>query len=198
MKKLSQAIVNDVTQRYINNLLALWELSTKHSSWYSDANQTMQEIASDYNVSVENVAYIIATLSPALSWMKNIEGARAFFDEWFGRSDSSNCQTAYGTNVKKCSEYMFGVRSDAPTGRKVSSFYRNLLGDFDAVTLDRHAIRAARWGMRNLKSESGEQKICGQEFSVIQNAYKYAASCAGVSVAEFQATLWTLFAQQSN
>ncbi len=195
MKTINQAIVTDVTQRYTNNLLALWEMSTKHSSWYSDENQTIQEIASDYNVSVENVAYITATLSPALSWMANIESTRAFFDEWFGRSDSSNRQTAYGTNVKKCSEYMFGVRSDTPTGRKVSAFYCNLMGDYSIVTLDRHAIRAARWGKRNMQKESGEQVICRQEFRVVQQAYHIAAQCVGVSVAEFQATLWVLFAQ---
>lgn len=193
--KISQAIKDDVTERYTNNLLALWELSTKQSNWYSDANQTLQEIASDYNVSVENVAYITATLSPALSWGANIESTRAFFDEWLGRSDSSNRQTAYGTNVGKCTEYMLGVRSGNPMGRKVSCFYHNLIGDYSVVTLDRHAIRAARWGKRNMKKESGEQDICQQEFRVVQDAYNIASQCVGVSVAEFQATLWVLFCQ---
>lgn len=192
--KIKQAIISDVTERYINNLLALWELSTKHSSWYSDAHIVIKDIAKDYNVSVEDVAYVTATLSPALSWRANIESTRAFFDEWHGRQ-TSNRQTAYGTNVGKCTQYMFGVRSGTPTGQKVSAFYSNLLGNYDVVTLDRHAIRAARWGVRNLESESGEQKICGQEFAVVENAYRRAASCAGVSVAEFQATLWILFCQ---
>jgi hypothetical protein len=196
--KINQAVVNDVTQRYINNLLALWELSSKHSSWYSDAHIAIKDIAKDYNVSAESVAYVVATLSPALSWNANVESTLAFFDSWFGGTGSSKRQTAYGTNVQKCVQYMFGERKGVPTGQKVSAFYSNLLGDYSVVTLDRHAIRAARWGMRNLGKESGEQKICEAEFAVVGNAYRYAAGCVGVSVAEFQATIWVLFAQKSN
>lgn len=192
--KIKQAVIDDVTQRYINNLLALWTKSTKQSSWYSEANQTIQEIACDYNVSVENVAYITATLSPALSWEMNLESTKAFFDSWFGRYGNSR-QTAYGANVRKCVGYMLGERRGVPTGQKVSAFYRNLLKDDQAVTLDRHAIRAARWGKRQLQKESGEQDICRQEFRVVQDAYNIAAQCVGVSVAEFQATLWVLFAR---
>lgn len=192
--KISQAIKDDVTERYTNNLLALWELSTKQSNWYSDAHLVIKDIANEYGVSLDAVAYVTATLSPALSWMRNIESTRAFFDEWFGRYGNSR-QAAYGSNVRKCSDYMFGLRSGNPTGRKVSAFYQNLLGDTQALTLDRHAIRAARWGLRNLTKESGVQDICQQEFAVVENAYRRTADMVGVDVAVFQATIWTLFCQ---
>lgn len=194
MRNISQAVKNDVTQRYVNNLLALFEISAKRSEWYCDANNTIALIASEYNVCVESVAYVVATLSPALSWRANLESTKAFFDSWFDRY-SDNRQTGYGTNVQKCVQYMTGVRNGQPTGRKVSAFYRNLLGDYSVVALDRHAIRAARWGLRNFSGESGVQEICSQEFAVVENAYKIASQCAGLSVAEFQATIWILFAQ---
>lgn len=192
--KISQAIKDDVTERYTNNLLALWELSTKQSNWYSDAHLVIKDIANEYGVSLDAVAYVTATLSPALSWMRNIESTRAFFDEWFGRYGNSR-QAAYGKNVRKCIDYMFGLRVGKPTGRKVSAFYSNLLGDYSYVTLDRHAIRAARWGLRNLTKGSGVQDICQQEFAVVENAYRRTADIVGVDVAVFQATIWILFCQ---
>lgn len=196
MKTIAQVIVNDVTQRYVNNLLALWGLSAKASNWYALANAELQVIADVFSVDMECVAYVVATLSPALSWQKNLESAYAFFAGWFGNHNYAHCkQTAYGSNVRKCTEYMFGVRPGTPTGQKVSAFYANLLGDYSVVTIDRHAIRAARMGVRNMEKESGEQKICVAEFTVVENAYRYAASCVGVSVAEFQAVIWVLFCQ---
>lgn len=197
MKKLSQAIVSDVTERYTNNLLRLASVANEQGLdgfWYVYQRYTLLSIANDYGVSLDAVTYVTATLSPALSWEKNLEGTRAFFDEWFGRCGNSR-QTAYGTNVGKCSEYMFGVRSGIPTGRKVSAFYRNLLGDTQALTLDRHAIRAARMGVRNMGGESGEQKICDAEFAVVENAYRKAANLLGVSPSYLQALVWQLFCQ---
>lgn len=197
MKKLSQAIVNDVTERYTNNLLRLASVAIEQGLdgfWYMYQRYTLLSIANDYGVSLDAATYVTATLSPALSWEKNLEGTRAFFDEWFGRY-GNNRQTAYGTNVGKCTEYMFGVRSGNPTGRKVSAFYRNLLGDTQALTLDRHAIRAARWGVRNMGKESGVQDICQQEFAVVENAYRKAAKLLGFSPAYLQALVWQLFCQ---
>lgn len=197
MKKLNQAIVNDVTERYTNNLLRLASVAIEEGLdgfWYTYQRYTLLSVANDYNVTLENVVYVTATLSPALSWERNLESTRAFFDEWFGRYGNSR-QTAYGTNVLKCVQYMQGQRQDAPTGRKVSAFYRNLLGDTQALTLDRHAIRAARMGLRNLEKESGEQKICGQEFAVVENAYRKAANLLGVSPSYLQALVWQLFCQ---
>lgn len=197
MKKLSQAIVNDVTERYTNNLLRLASVANEQGLdgfWYVYQQYTLLSIANDYGVSLNTVTYVTATLSPALSWEKNLESVKAFFDGWFGRY-GNNRQTAYGSNVRKCSDYMFGLRSGKPTGRKVSAFYQNLLGDTQTLTLDRHAIRAARWGVRNMGGESGEQKICGQEFAVVENAYRKAAELLEVSPSYLQALIWQLFCQ---
>lgn len=195
--KISQVVVNDVTERYVNNLLRLASVAIKEGLdgfWYASQRYVLLGIANEYGVSLDTVAYVTATLSPALSWEKNLESTKAFFDEWFGRCNN-NRQTAYGSNVKKCSEYMFGLRQGTPTGRKVSCFYRNLMGDKQALTLDRHAIRAARMGIRNFERESGEQKICQQEFAVVENAYRKAAKLMGVSPAYLQALVWQLFCQ---
>lgn len=198
MKTINQAIVMDVTERYTNNLLRLAGVAIEEGLdgfWYVYQRYTLLSIANEYGVSLDAVAYVTATLSPALSWDKNIESTRAFFDEWFGRTNSNNRQTAYGLNVRKCAHYMSGIRNGVPTGRKVSAFYRNLLGDNQALTLDRHAIRAARWGLRDFRKESGEQKICSAEFAVVEAAYRKAARIMGVSPSYLQALVWQLFCQ---
>lgn len=195
--RISQAIKDDVTERYTNNLLRLASVADEQGLdgfWYVYQRYTLLSIANDYGVSLDAATYVTATLSPALSWGKNLESTRAFFDEWFGRY-GNNRQTAYGTNVLKCEQYMQGQRQGAPAGRKVSAFYRNLLGDTQALTLDRHAIRAARWGVRNFTGESGEQKICGAEFAVVENAYRKAAKLLEVSPSYLQALIWQLFCQ---
>ena len=195
--KFSQVVVNDVTERYVNNLLRLASVAIEQDLdgfWYVYQRYTLLSIANNYGVSLDTVTYVTATLSPALSWEKNLESVKAFFDEWFGRY-GNNRQTAYGTNVLKCEQYMQGQRQGAPTGRKVSAFYRNLLGDTQALTLDRHAIRAARWGVRNMGKESGVQDICQQEFTVVENAYRKAAKLMEVSPSYLQALIWQLFCQ---
>jgi hypothetical protein len=69
------------------------------------------------------------------------------------------------------------------------------MGDTQALTLDRHAIRAARCGLRNMGGESGEQRICGAEFCVVQDAYRKAAKLLEVSPSYLQALVWQLFCQ---
>jgi len=143
---------------------------------------------------MERVAFVVATLSPALSWKANKESAEAFFQEWAGLPATAR-QTAYGANVAKCWAYMAQGELRQPTGRKVSAFYKNLLGDYSVVTIDRHAIRAARWGKRDMDKESGTQDICKQEFDIITQAYILAANMVGEKPARFQAKIWSLFCQ---
>lgn len=181
---------------YIENLMDCWAVADKSGlDWYARAREQCQAIANEFMVPLETVVWCIATLSPGVPWDNgaNIESAQGVLAIHFFANNNGYSIRAYGANVRKCLEYLEGKRSGLPSGPKVSAFYRNILGDWSQVTLDRHAIRAARQGVQNLDAASGVQDVSTIERSAILDAYLHCAEVAGVTPAQFQAAVWTLF-----
>ncbi len=188
----------NLTEKYIANVLQVWEVAKSRqlteTTWYAEAFNLLIDIAGQYNVTVEDVAWVTATLSPHLSWRMNIESVYAFFDSWYGREKQCS-QSAYGTQVYKCELYMSGELSGLPTGRKVEAFYRNLLGDKSAVTFDRHMYRICTQGARNIDAMSGDANIGTIEFRCGVKAIEYCAKLLCVEPAELQSITWQVVCQ---
>ncbi len=188
----------NLTETYISNVLQVWEVAKSrqltNTTWYSEAFNLLLDIAGEYNVTVENVAWVVATLSPHLSWYANVNSAYAFFDDWLGYAKQYP-QTAYGTQVHKCELYMSGELSGLPTGRKVESFYRNLLGDKTSVTFDRHMYRICTQGARNIDAMSGDANIGTIEFRCGVAAIKYCAKLLCIEPSDLQSITWQVVCQ---
>lgn len=73
--------------------------------------------------------------------------------------------------------------SDACTGEKVRNFYRAILGDPDAVVLDRWALRAAG---------HPRDTATPVQYRRIADEYRAAAAIVGESPRDFQAVIWTV------
>lgn len=72
-------------------------------------------------------------------------------------------------------------------GDKVTNFYRAILGDTDAVVLDRHALRAAGH-LRDTATPLQYRRIAEQ--------YRAAAAAAGESPRDFQAIVWVVLRER--
>ena len=188
----------NLTEKMVTNILKVWEIAKSRqlhlTDWYREANHTLLEIAAEYGISLENAAWVCATLSPNLRWDKNIHATISFLDEWFGR-ERQYVQNAYGPQVYKCELYMSGELSGLPTGRKVNPFYRNLLGDYSVLTVDRHCGRCVLDGTKDLEKPTGDVVLGEIEYRCCVAAHEIVSGLLGYSVAELQAITWQVFNQ---
>lgn len=200
MNNKQKAIHERNAQRaMVLNILAVWEVAKAdgldQTDWYRDAFDECLFLADKFDLTIEQVAWIVATLSPHLSWRSNVTSAIAFLSKWLGvESGYSNC--AYGKQTHKCELFMLGELDGLPTGRKVNPFYQNLLLNYDAVTIDRHAWRIAQLGTRNLDQESGDGEFGDVDHRVCVRAYREVAEYLGIRPAELQAIIWQVVARE--
>lgn len=106
--------------------------------WYLAANSIARDISTDTGVAVAQCAGVLAALSPQTSWAENIRLAHE------ACSDPTTPTTGHTTDATdKADRILTGEDPLAVLGgRKVRSFYRNILTPTTAgpVTVDRHAI----------------------------------------------------------
>ena len=184
----------------VKNIFAVWEVAKERqldkTDWYLDAFHECMRLAGEFDLPVEKIAWIVATLSPHLSWHSNLQSAISFLSSWRGIPyHYRNC--AYGKQTYKCELYMLGELSGLPTGRKVHAFYHNLLLDYSHVTIDRHAWRIALLGTRNLDSDSGDGEFGDVDFRVCVRAYKTVATQLEISPALLQSIVWQVVAREN-
>jgi len=188
-----------VEKLYTHNVLSVYNLAVKQgyqdTSWYDAARIVLAEIAESFDMVLSDVAWIAATLSPHLSWELNKQSTIAFLSSWYGiPCNFSNA--AYGKNTQKCVSYMLGEIDGMPSGPKVSAFYLNLLGDYSALTIDRHAMRIALFGTWKVTEETGDMAPSKNEHRLITKAYENVAQMLGISAVELQAITWQVVSQK--
>lgn len=76
------------------------------------------------------------------------------------------------------------------SGRKVQNFYRNLVGDENAVTLDTWMLRLFGWYDRHKGTPSKNQ------YDRMADVFRKVARHNGYAPAEFQAMLWVRFRER--
>jgi hypothetical protein len=115
--------------------------------WYDDAHRIAEDLAFEYQYSLEVTAGVIAALSPLMSWAGNVRLATQACENGGIRYG------ALGANIDKADRILHGEkvsdvlgREDSKSGHKVRAFYRSILTrgrDAYAVTVDRHAAAIA-------------------------------------------------------
>lgn len=132
-------------------------------------------------------AGILAALSPRIQWSYNITAARAVAIRPYLRP--SGIFTSSWLKAQRI------CNGDAPSkvlgGRKVTSFYRNILGDDSVVCVDGHAYRLAVGP--GCKGKHLERK---GEYDRVEASYILAARQAGVSPTTMQACTWLVRQQE--
>jgi len=151
--------------------------------WYQREYRWVANLAEDTGYNHEQVAAIAAVLSPRTRWdrAKSLTVLAVYGNDITGM--------ALGRSVRKVEMILAGVDpAQVVSGPKVTSFWHNLCGDLDWVTIDTHAFTQAsgrdyndggahfldRWGVYGTYSE----------------AFRTVAREVGLLPAEFQAALW--------
>lgn len=150
-------------------------------AWYSAAGSIARVVAGGHDISHEAGAGILAALSPQCSWDENVVRALAHADgEDVGATADS---------LSKADRLASGADAfDVLGGRKVRSFWRNILGQHHHVTVDRHAV-AIVFG-RALSDREIKLLERPGPYVIIAAAYRAAARRHGIEASTLQAVTW--------
>ena len=156
-------------------------------AWYQDAHDWCKDIATQHELSLETVVGIVAALSPACAWEKNLADALAIIQH-----GELAIVSTYGLNKDKALVILDGSEPlDVLGGHKVRSFYHNILcpNDTAHVTIDRHAIRVV--------AETTKLNVVpDKDYYLIADMYKDAARELELVPCQLQAIAWLVQRQQ--
>lgn len=147
-------------------------------NWYANAQNLAEEFASEFNVTTEIAASVIAATSPRTIWAFNVKHARAILAGEDAPSGSLGTNDARG---RRCEIEGFAGLGNGP---KVNAFARNIAGDMHEVTIDMWAFSAA---CGDLDAKYLARKGA---YATVVSAYRKAADKFGVSPAQMQAIVW--------
>lgn len=153
------------------------------AEWYPGARLECERLARAAGMGTERAAAIIALLSPRLAWRANMAAATAII---------GGGRTTLGLGAQRAKAYRMmagGKVTWQRMGRqrvKVWSFFRAIMGDPDAVTLDVWAVRAL-----GVPISSGWLDSEGT-YDMMAEAYREAARRLGIGAAECQAITWVV------
>lgn len=146
------------------------------STWYRRSRCAARSLARANGCTLSQAAGVIAAISPRMRWGANLRLADAILK-------GEQVTGVFGANLAKAHRIMAGERPlDVLGGNKVRAFYRAIMGDESSVVIDVWMLRAAGWDKRSLTP---------RKYQRVAAALTEAAKAVGVSLADFQAIVWT-------
>jgi hypothetical protein len=164
--------------------------------WYPHARRVAADIAAEAprGVGVATMARVIAALSPQMRWAANVHEARNMAraaarmdgDPIFGELGAYGAAYAAGLNSfpaarDLAARILAGERRAKVTGPKRGAFWRAILGDREAITVDIWAARAAGYD---------PDRLTPRRLRIIQRAYRLTAAWSGEAPRDLQAIVW--------
>ena len=183
---------------YAQNIISSYvsaspEQRASGADWYAAAARLAGVIASVTGITFSQAAAVLAVTSPSVSWANQVKYTLPFVEAVLaGAAPRSVKGPFYGANKDKAGRILAGDMS-ALSGVKVTAFYRNICGNHDEATVDRHALRIAL--ARDLNPEQCKVLLNprSRERVLVVAAYHLAARRLGQSVAIVQAVTWVVF-----
>ena len=169
--------------------------------WYANASETLYDDCLAFGVDYRTMCAVVAVLSPALRWDKNLLTARQVIADFQGDGVMGGYM-AYAANVHKAIRILSGESPDNVLGGlKVIAFYHNLLQpnvNTGYVTIDRHAINIALHGINASLRKSGDFTATKKAHEQIAAAYVHVAQSFGVLPQQLQAATWSYCADSNS
>jgi len=162
------------------------------TTWYCSARYFAGELAERTPYTLEQVAGVIAVLSPQVNWGQNQKATIAAVEQHLRgeTGDELVGYPGYKANVRKAWRVLDGDVG-AVAGPKVTAFFAAIVGDLSHVVVDVWATRVARAERDNLARVFRDDEMPSvTERRAMTEAYKRAAALRGVSPAEMQAITW--------
>lgn len=176
----------------VDNVLAAFVKSSDDEihdgiTWYDRARELAMRLDPD---NPARAAGIIAAMSPLTSWPQNVRHAERVY--------ATGTTQGMGNNVRKAERIFNGENPlDVLSGDKVTSFFHNIMGDGEGVTVDRHAIDVAYGKVQNDAERSAAVKRTKARdgYGLIRQAYIHASAILTnegnlITPAELQAIVW--------
>lgn len=153
-------------------------------SWYPSALRFARSLAVRYGVPVHTVVGIIAVLSPGMDWERNKAEAEQCLLTKAGKAHWG----VYSSVKPKLLALLSGSDPlEVISGPKVTAFYRAIMGDTEAVVIDRHA-KCAALGIR--KNRDKNSAVSKKEYRELSARYTKVARKLGVNPRDLQAIIW--------
>lgn len=174
-------------------------------AWYNHAARSAADISGRARLPMEATAAVIAALSPRNNWDRNVADATAVCRAYYTGGHDAALQTTvstFGRNLRKAVAILDNADKSPDdfaailSGRKVTSFYWNILGNHNPVTVDGHAYSI--WSGRRIPL-ADTPKIGPPLYRTISRAYRLVASRSTSIVgqpltpAQVQAVTWTTY-----
>jgi hypothetical protein len=150
-------------------------------AWYAEANAFCKGCAGRHTVAVERVAGIVAALSPRCTWDAN----KRWAEELIRCAVNGLPCPPVGLGDARVKAWAIAHGTDpdvALRGLKVRAFYRNLIGDLEAVTID-------GWMLKALGLTQGAVRTPARH-AIVVRAVTDAAERFNIAPAEAQAIVW--------
>lgn len=184
MKQLFKGQVLTTT-KVTNNILRIYHQSNKSHryNWYKEAKDYALYLTAMHALPVEVTAGVIAALSPIKLWEENKRLADQFLR-------LGNC--GHVGHLKSKAKRILELSNPEDIcqvlkGRKITSFYLNILGDRQVVTVDRHALSIA---LGYKTSDSDYHGMTQAQYDFFVGAYQRAAKKVGLSPCRIQSSTW--------
>jgi hypothetical protein len=124
----------------VRNILAWAGVGNAGNGFYFAAREICEGMADRYGLTLEQVAGIVAALSPQTPWDRNLQFAETF-------CKNRKVAGVPKDRAEKCAKILqhtcpeiIGKTVFGTNGPKIESFYWNILGDSSRVTIDSHAV----------------------------------------------------------
>lgn len=170
----------------IQLILSRFVAADDSGDWYRDQARLIRRRARRVGVKGATYAGVVAAMSPAMTWQAksgayvNLDAADRVVERWQTGSRVT-AGIGLGHSVRTGFAILDGADPDTVLGPKTRSFYHNLRGDHDYVTIDRWALRAAG---------HTRDSVSPSQYDRWANLYRSAAAIANVPPALMQAVVW--------
>lgn len=156
------------------------ELSLAGKIWYESAYNECANIAIHSEYNVDQVAAAVAHLSPRMHWSRNIDLAKTLI-----MTGDAPCMRRSLDNAKAALMSDNPIETFGPAAHKTRAFFRNILKDYQPVTVD-------VWAARIAMGTDDAEKMLGRKgmYQAVSHAYTLAAKDNNVFPAEAQAIAW--------
>lgn len=151
-------------------------------NWYSEAQGIAQRLADQHGLTLEQVAGILAALSPQNSWGANVKLAQRFLA---GRQHDGYFKVylAFARRILAGEHPL-----DVMQGEKTRNFYLSIVsGGTEGVTVDRHAFDLA---VNIRHTDATRPRLTKRQYAVFADKYTRAAKRLGVPTAVVQSVTW--------
>lgn len=180
-------------ESHISSLLSWYsrapeDVKDEGRGWYDAQRELIRELSRTHGIEIETIAAVVAALSPMTRWTQNVAGTirliRAF--EKGPYAEPPRNATLFYKNTQKAWTILHGAepRLAFVNSPKVEAFWRNLMGDENAVTVDTWMLRAMGEGERFVNG------LKPKPYRDLADDIREAAHRVSETPAAFQAIVW--------